>query len=176
MVGSADIVTPDHIAKMPYLRDTLKETLRSACIWCMEKWKSTCTHCLERTLHIHLSRSSVAYEPFSLTSQTPPPPPCCWDPPSWPCFMAKQLVTLSASGVTTRTLPMPNPCVCLPVTFLAREGQDMEAHCGPHPTPAWIASSETRKLTVGPTPPQRGLLVLRLGISLWAPPHPSVDC
>ena len=29
VVGSADIVTPDHIAKMPYLKDTIKETLRS---------------------------------------------------------------------------------------------------------------------------------------------------
>ena len=44
VVGSADIVTPDHIAKMPYLRDTLKETLRSVSIygtWSVEKWKST---------------------------------------------------------------------------------------------------------------------------------------
>jgi len=29
-VGSDDIVTPDHIARMPYLRNTLKETLRFA--------------------------------------------------------------------------------------------------------------------------------------------------
>ena len=29
VVGSADIVTPDHIAKMPYLKNTIKETLRS---------------------------------------------------------------------------------------------------------------------------------------------------
>ena len=28
VVGPDDIVTPDHISKMPYLRDTVKETLR----------------------------------------------------------------------------------------------------------------------------------------------------
>ena len=30
MVGSDDMVTTDHISRMPYLRNTLKETLRFA--------------------------------------------------------------------------------------------------------------------------------------------------
>ena len=37
VVGSEDVVTPAHISKMPYLRDTLKETMRYLveldCMW-----------------------------------------------------------------------------------------------------------------------------------------------